>query len=266
MERCGVVGEANNLVAGYLAAVSHQLDAPLAILIQSTSAAGKAADGRRPWPWCRQKTNQQYQRHDGQSLFYLGETDMQHKIHAIAEEERVRSVPLIFPKRLQNMQARCKHRQRRRHRQTRDQAQYQVKGESCCTLTTTAIDVDRRADEPLFRSSPSMKPRTRPKPSHARQRTNRPWRAYWPPTTNNASPSCTRCPSACVKPVLVVQSLCRSTELCGDQSHPARSYEIFNPDPAPLPCCTSTSARSRRVILCAGNSCAYIEVSQAMLL
>ena len=44
MARCGVVGEANNnLLAGYLAAVSRKLDTPLAILIQSTSAAGKSS-------------------------------------------------------------------------------------------------------------------------------------------------------------------------------------------------------------------------------
>jgi DNA primase catalytic core len=43
MERCGIVGESTNLLAGYLAAVSRKLDAPLAILIQSTSAAGKSS-------------------------------------------------------------------------------------------------------------------------------------------------------------------------------------------------------------------------------
>jgi DNA primase len=43
MARCGVVGEATNLLAGYLSAVSRKLDAPLAVLIQSSSAAGKSA-------------------------------------------------------------------------------------------------------------------------------------------------------------------------------------------------------------------------------
>ncbi|WP_261850218.1 CHC2 zinc finger domain-containing protein, partial [Pectobacterium araliae] len=40
---CGVVGESTNLVAGYLAAVSRKLDKPLAVLIQSSSAAGKSS-------------------------------------------------------------------------------------------------------------------------------------------------------------------------------------------------------------------------------
>ena len=35
LQRCGVVGEETNLLAGYLAAVSRKLDTPLAVLIQS---------------------------------------------------------------------------------------------------------------------------------------------------------------------------------------------------------------------------------------
>jgi hypothetical protein len=42
-ERCGVVGEETNKLVGYLAAVSRKLDEPLAVIIQSTSAAGKTA-------------------------------------------------------------------------------------------------------------------------------------------------------------------------------------------------------------------------------
>ena len=56
VDAIGVVGEATNALVGYLAAVSRKLDKPLAILIQSTSAAGKStlmdallvADARTP--------------------------------------------------------------------------------------------------------------------------------------------------------------------------------------------------------------------------
>jgi hypothetical protein len=41
--RCGVVGEETNTLVGYLAAVSRKLDEPLAVIIQSSSAAGKSA-------------------------------------------------------------------------------------------------------------------------------------------------------------------------------------------------------------------------------
>ena len=46
--RCGVVGEETNKKVAYLAAVSRLLDAPLAVIVQSSSAAGKA----RLWKPC----------------------------------------------------------------------------------------------------------------------------------------------------------------------------------------------------------------------
>ena len=43
LTRCGVVGEATNKQVAYLAALSRKLDRPLAVTIQSTSAAGKSS-------------------------------------------------------------------------------------------------------------------------------------------------------------------------------------------------------------------------------
>ena len=40
--RCGVVGEETNKLVGYLATVSRRLEAPLAVVVQSSSAAGKS--------------------------------------------------------------------------------------------------------------------------------------------------------------------------------------------------------------------------------
>ena len=42
-ERTGVVGEETNKLVGYLAAMSRKLPEPLAIIIQSASAAGKTS-------------------------------------------------------------------------------------------------------------------------------------------------------------------------------------------------------------------------------
>jgi hypothetical protein len=41
--RGGIVGEGTNALVGYLAAISRKLERPLALLIQSTSAAGKSS-------------------------------------------------------------------------------------------------------------------------------------------------------------------------------------------------------------------------------
>jgi hypothetical protein len=42
-ERCGVVGEETNKLMGYIAAVSRSLEAPLAVIVQSSSSAGKSS-------------------------------------------------------------------------------------------------------------------------------------------------------------------------------------------------------------------------------
>jgi type IV secretory pathway ATPase VirB11/archaellum biosynthesis ATPase len=41
--RCGVVGEETNKLAGYLGVVSRHLESPLAVIVQSSSAAGKSS-------------------------------------------------------------------------------------------------------------------------------------------------------------------------------------------------------------------------------
>ena len=56
VERVGLVGEPSNALVAYLACVSRKLAAPLALLIQSTSAAGKSTLMDACWPWCRRKT------------------------------------------------------------------------------------------------------------------------------------------------------------------------------------------------------------------
>lgn len=86
-QRCGVVGEETNKLVGYLAAVSRKLDKPLAVLIQSTSAAGKSALMEAVLSFMPEEERIQYSAMTGQSLFYMGETNLKHKILAISEEE-----------------------------------------------------------------------------------------------------------------------------------------------------------------------------------
>ena len=86
-ERCGVVGEETNKLASYVAVVSRLLDAPLAILVQSSSAAGKSALMEAVLAMLPEEQRVQYSAMTGQSLFYMGETDLKHKVLAIVEEE-----------------------------------------------------------------------------------------------------------------------------------------------------------------------------------
>jgi DNA primase catalytic core len=86
-DRCGTVGEETNKLLGYLAAVSRKLDEPLAILIQSTSAAGKTALMDAVLALLPDEDKVKYSAMTGQSLFYLGDLNLQHKVLAIVEEE-----------------------------------------------------------------------------------------------------------------------------------------------------------------------------------
>jgi hypothetical protein len=86
-ERCGVVGEETNKLVGYLAAVSRLLDSPLAVMVQSSSAAGKSSLMEAVLAFVPEEQRIQYSAMTGQSLFYMGEQDLKHKVLAIAEEE-----------------------------------------------------------------------------------------------------------------------------------------------------------------------------------
>jgi DNA primase catalytic core len=86
-ERSGLVGEATNKLTAYLSAVSRKLEKPLAVLVQSSTAAGKSALMEAVLALVPEEDQVRYSAMTGQSLFYLGETDLQHKVLAIAEEE-----------------------------------------------------------------------------------------------------------------------------------------------------------------------------------
>jgi DNA primase catalytic core len=85
--RCGVVGEEANKQVAYLAAVSRKLEKPLAVMVQSSSAAGKSSLMDAVLRFMPEEERVQYSAMTGQSLFYLGEKDLKHKILAISEEE-----------------------------------------------------------------------------------------------------------------------------------------------------------------------------------
>ncbi len=85
-ERLGVVGEHTNKLLGYLA-VSRKLEAPLTVVVQSSSAAGKSALMDAVLAFVPEEDRVQYSAMTGQSLFYMGELDLRHKILAIVEEK-----------------------------------------------------------------------------------------------------------------------------------------------------------------------------------
>ncbi|MBB4868248.1 DNA primase catalytic core [Pseudomonas nitritireducens] len=142
LSRCGVVGEASNLLAGYLAAVSRKLDQPLAVLIQSSSAAGKSSLMDAVLNLMPEEERIQYSAMTGQSLFYLGETDLQHRILAIAEEEGVRQAAYALKLLQSDGELTIASTGKDEATGNLVTKQYRVQGPVMLMLTTTAIDID----------------------------------------------------------------------------------------------------------------------------
>jgi hypothetical protein len=142
VEAIGVVGEASNALVGYLACVSRLLDKPLAILIQSTSAAGKSTLMDALLSLMPETQRVHYSAMTGQSLFYIGEGDLKHKILAIAEEEGVRQA--AYALKLLQSQGELTIASTGKDPQTGKlvTSEYRVEGPVMLCLTTTAIDLD----------------------------------------------------------------------------------------------------------------------------
>jgi len=140
--RCGVVGETTNVLTGYLACVSRKLDGPLAVLIQSTSAAGKSALMEAVLALMPEEERIQYSAMTGQSLFYLGEHDLKHKILAIAEEEGVSEA--AYALKLLQSQGELTIASTGKDATTGKLIthEYRVEGPVMIFLTTTAIELD----------------------------------------------------------------------------------------------------------------------------
>jgi len=138
----GVVGEAANAQAVYLAALSRKLDRPLAVLIQSTSAAGKSALMDAVLELVPPEERVTYSAMTGQSLFYLGEADLKHKALAIAEEEGARQA--AYALKLLQSQGTLTIASTGKDPATGKLVtqDYTVEGPVALMLTTTAIDLD----------------------------------------------------------------------------------------------------------------------------
>jgi DNA primase len=140
--RCGVVGEETNKLVGYLGVVSRHLDSPLAVIVQSSSAAGKSSLMEAVLAFLPEEQRVQYSAMTGQSLFYMGETDLKHKVLAIVEEEGAHSasyaLKLLQSEGVLTIASTGKDPATGRlltH-------QYRVEGPVMIFLTTTAINLD----------------------------------------------------------------------------------------------------------------------------
>ncbi len=89
-DACGIVGEQTGKLVGYLAATSRLLAKPLGLIIQSSSAAGKSSLADAVLRFMPEEARFTCSAMTSQSLYYLGNENLKHKILSISEEEGVR--------------------------------------------------------------------------------------------------------------------------------------------------------------------------------
>lgn len=138
----GVVGEETNKLAGYLACVSRKLEKPLAVMVQSTSAAGKSSLMDAVLSFMPEEERIQYSAMTGQSLFYMGETNLKHKTLAIAEEEGAHNASYAL--KLLQSEGEVTIASTGKDATTGNLVtqEYRVEGPTQLFMTTTAIDID----------------------------------------------------------------------------------------------------------------------------
>ena len=137
-----LVGERTGKLVGYLAATSRLLDKPLGLIIQSAAPPVRAHWPMPSWASCPRKQRLSCSAMTSQSLYYLGNQNLKHKILSVAEEEGVREasyqLKLLQSEGSLSLVSTSKEKGSGRTSTER----YEVEGPVALLLTTTATDVD----------------------------------------------------------------------------------------------------------------------------
>ena len=138
----GLVGEETNRLVGYLSVISRKLEKPLAVVIQSSSASGKSTLLEALLSMVPEEDRIQYSAMTGQSLFYLGDKDLRHKVLAIVEEEGIKQASYAL--KLLQSEGKLRIASTGKDATTGQMVtrEYQVEGPVMVLTTSTAIDID----------------------------------------------------------------------------------------------------------------------------
>jgi len=138
----GIIGEENNTLLVYLACVSRLLDRPLAVIVQSPSAAGKSMLMDSSLAFFPEECRIKYSAMTGQSLYYLGETNLKHKILAIVEEAGAEKASYALKLLQSEGELTIASTGKDPATGRMETQEYHVEGPVMIMLTTTAIDLD----------------------------------------------------------------------------------------------------------------------------
>lgn len=139
---CGIAGERGNVLLGYLGAVSRLLDRPLAIIVQSSSAAGKTTLMDAILAFVPPERRIKYSAMTGQSLFYMGGADLRHKILAIVEEAGAEKASYALKLLQSEGELRIASTGKDPHTGRMETQEYHVEGPTMIFLTTTSHELD----------------------------------------------------------------------------------------------------------------------------
>ncbi|MEW6585887.1 MAG: DNA primase, partial [Nitrospirota bacterium] len=139
---CGLVGEEVNAQVGYVCATSRKLDEPLALIIQASSAAGKTSLMDMILSFMPPEEKVKYTAMTGQSLFYMGQDELVHKILAISEEEGMEQAKYAI-KTMQSEKQLCIASTGKDPKSGKlTTHEYRVDGPAQIMLTSTAAEID----------------------------------------------------------------------------------------------------------------------------
>lgn len=141
-EACGLMGEGANRLAAYLACTSRKLGHPLAVIIQSTSAAGKSTLMEAVLSMFPEEERIKYSAMTGQSLYYLGESNLKHKILAVVEEEGAEKASYAMKLLQSEGELTIASTGKDPTTGRMETQEYHVEGPVMLFLTTTAVEID----------------------------------------------------------------------------------------------------------------------------
>ncbi|NRB75049.1 MAG: toprim domain-containing protein [Verrucomicrobiales bacterium] len=141
-DAAGIAGETTNKLAAYLAGTSRLLRKPLAVIIQSTSAAGKTTLMEAVLSFFPGEDQVKYSAMTGQSLYYLGEKNLKHKILAIVEEEGAEKASYALKLLQSEGELTIASTGKDATTGRMKTEEYHVEGPVAIVLTTTSIDID----------------------------------------------------------------------------------------------------------------------------
>jgi DNA primase len=249
-ERVGVVGEQSNCLIGYLAAVSRKLDRPLAVMVQSTSAAGKSALQEAVLSMIPEEERVSFSAMTGQSLFYMGETDLQHKVLAVAEEEGAERASYAL--KLLQSEGELRIASTGKEGQTGRLVThtYTVRGPVAIFLTTTTIDVDEELlNRCIVLSVDEEREQTRA--IHERQRERETLDGLLAEHERAHVLKLHQDAQRLLEPLAVVNPYAKRLTFSDAHAHPPRSHEVPDADPrdralAPAPASAQDDGHGQR--------------------